>query len=389
VNRPQLLTKDGQLFQPKWTRLRPAAEVGASVPQPPEPNWRPGLKFGSARQEEVGEGFDRRVIMAKSVIEDDGVRHIFGKTIQGRPLTGDELKYEPSRAWTAADWRFAVGEAVKILRAHDFPVDLEWPKPETWVWTGEELLWADEPEGEWFVYGDGRKEPASGGGLYRGGLGSLGGDPPPKGWNADRWSAELWPRYSAFGWALQVLDAVKSRNHAKANLCRSAWETADRRAWEAWWSGHGAPTEDEEAMRQARITGDGPASAVWPIDDADFLWRLGFHAGAYLAEHRLRTLHAPMLARGEKNKGATALGAELGNAAKKAVVSGRRNRVLQLAKERLASGVLPPGYKQWSADAIATDVRDNWHPDEAPTISTIRSDLKHLRDEGQLELPTA
>ena len=367
---PRFRRKDGQVVDLEWTRLLTVAEVGAVVPAPPEPRRRAGLVMGEPRAVVEGSGFDRRTVVRRAVLEDDGLMHIAGKVVKARPRVGEVLSYEPARAWSPEDWAAAVTAARDILRQHHFPVDLPWPSPRAWTWSGDQLWWADAPEGDAFLHSDGREEFAVMSGVERAGLGwpEIIKKPDPR-------ALEGWPRFSAFGWAIEIFDAHHFRGGAKAALCRLV----------------------AEGQQVERLSPDGEFSAVWPIEDADHLWFLGFAVGAYLAEHRIRANHAKLLERGERNKAATAAGANVGNATKQAKILARRKRALATALDRLGRRdeegrpVLPDGYDAWSVLALALDVRDHWglllEGEKLPKPGVLVDDLRKLIAEGRLSLP--
>lgn len=362
---PRLRTKDGRVLDLEWTRLLTVAEAGVSAPSPSEPRWRPGLVLGPPEVVVEGSGFDRREVVRRQVLSDDGVHVVGGVAVQGRSRAGERVSYEPARAWTPADWSAVVDEAREILRQHQFPVDLEWPSPSAWAWSEGRLYWANAPEDGVFVFEDGREESALMSGVERGGLGW-----PETARKPDARALSGWPRFSAFGWAIEIFDAHHFRNGATDVLCRFALQ-----AQLAGWGG-GDP-----------VAVEGDARAIWPAREAESLWRLGFAAGAYLAEHRIRANHAELLERGERNKAATAAGAAVTNATRTAERNVLRAKVLAKARSRLEEGQLPAGYAAWDVEALTQDVRDHWGVEDPPAARKITAALRHLLKEGDLSLP--
>lgn len=367
---PQLKTDDSSLRDLIWTRLKPAAEVDHGTPTPPPPQRRPGLTLGPEKVEMVGEGFDRRAVVAAVIEDDDGVHVIGGKEIKARQLTGQTLRYEPNRAWSPADMAAIEPEALAILKAHDFPVHLEWPAG-AWAWDDGDLFWSDVPAHAVLVL-NGREDLGMSG-VERGGLGW---PVPPHPDDAAR-SSRLWPRFSPFGWAIEVFDMLRYRRSALATLQRLTLEAMHRVA-----------ERSANGVHYAVETGSGePGSPLFDVDrmagflseEFDHAWRLGFELGGYLSEHRVRQLHGDMLDRGQKNHRAVVSGAERGNAAKQAAVSARRAIVQREAPEFLSKSVYPNGYKRWSAPALAQALRDSW-PDEGcePAVSLLQSDIAAL-----------
>ena len=356
VSFPLLKTAGGKLVDLQWTRLKPAEEVELITPPAPLPTRRPGMSLGPEVTLFEGDGFDHRAVVSAVVEADDGVFEIGGKEVKGRSLTGETLRYEPDRAWTAHELDLAESAAVEILRAHAFPVLIQWPAG-VWAWSEGDLFWADAPAHSVLV-NEGREDSGMSG-VTRAGLGW-----PISPRRDDEARAALrWPRFSAFGWALEIITRQEYRRLCVATSQRLNLERMRYLVGQTYDSE--ALSFEEERAR---------ASVERCLDSA---WQIGFDLGSYLSEHRVRTLHSEMLERGQKNRRATADGGAITNAKKKTNITARRAEILRLAPGVLNNGQLLDGYRAWSIEALATCLRDKW-AQSPPTISTLKADIVAL-----------
>ncbi|MDP3406597.1 MAG: hypothetical protein Q8S03_18050 [Brevundimonas sp.] len=380
---PLLKIDGGEPVALTWTRLKPASEVTTAVPPPPPPIRRPGISLGPERLEMVGEGFDRRELVAADVVADDGLYVIGGKEIKARGMTGETLRYEPNRAWSPADMAAIESEAEAILQAHDFPTHLHWPAG-VWAWSDGELYWADAPQHSVLVREGEPDDDMSG--VCRAGLGwpEVAARRYP---SAD--AAALWPRFSPFGWAMQVRELQAYRQSAvqtfkRLYLGRLGNVTADVR-------GGGQPSDDPTTAggvyaRAAKAIHSGEAGPpTWQVQresefvnrDLEHVWRIGFEMGAYMTEHRLRSLHGDFVSTGQRSRRTAKLNGHKTGSRRAAQADAKwREAALSLAREKRAEH--PSRGKPWLAGEIVKVL------EAAPQLARVEAVLLEWEKSGAL-----
>lgn len=367
---PRYRTDTGALVDLNWTRLIPVAEIPPLQPTPPARTFRGGIAVSGPSRVTIGSGFDRREVIVRQIVEDDGVFEIAGQPVSGRPQIGKELRDEEHRHWKPSDAGAQSALVREILVSHDFPVGLEWPGG-VWTWRGDDLFWANRPDEGGELLEEPRSIAGMMSGIRRGGL-DLGITRDLR--DADPRAERMWPQFSAFGWALELWDdAEAKRRAAPAFLDRAQQRLAEATAREEKSPGVGL-----EDIRDAQAEVDRATSLDrWIQQDQDSAWSAGFRLGAYLAEYRIRSLHEPLLKRGERNLQATQEGQARRTADQKAEIDARRGLVASLAAGKLSGS--PPSGRRWSRTDLAAEVREAWHEDQnRPSLRALMDDLAHL-----------
>lgn len=317
-----------------WTRLLPEEEVGQSAPAAAPPMAQ---AFGFQEVTEDGVAF--------GVASDDGIAIVtvqpevmvtgagFDQVRRARVpkgVPGPRSPLELDRPWRATEALLASQTAHDLLAAHNHPLEYM-HRPIGWAWLGDDLCWAEIPE--------------QGGGLV--GLTRAGkslslkkkkGPPDAVPISHAKWLVEqdpryeaAWPAFGAVAWAKRVYQSIETMNYVDNQM-----------------EGYG---------------GDAQVAA-------QLVWNAAFALGSHLTEHRLRSLHGGMLVTGQKNRAATAAGADQTNRARRRVRNAAQDVALDVAAERLA-GAPRPGGKPWTVSALAAEIYAGWKAEQAPSISTI------------------
>lgn len=337
---PEFVAEDGAAFRLKWTRLKPTFETGATVPSPPVRGaLAPYNGFsgpGSLVRDLVvsDRGFDSGQVQVRRWSGEDRSRLFAGGVEIGGEDRPDYLEaVRPDRVWSADEFAQLESEAADILRQHDFPLLLSFPRAALWTWIGEDLCWAEHPGPPGRLTG--------GEELLFPAIASLAT------WGAVQCDVRFdkcWPRWSTFEWAETVQGYL---------------------------------------ARRRRIQ---DASAAGGLGGSEFqyLWDAGYALGAYLSEHRVRTLYSPLLERGEASRRAVMMGAAETKKLKDKTIAEERDHALELAAEAAAKPA-PEGYNAWSLSLLADDICGGWkRSGRKPGSRKIREFLKTAQKAGML-----